>query len=244
MEYTRGKWLDEFEMLSFRFEGREAVLVLPDERVRTPRWLLKTEYFGAFPQLESELIRRGFHLAYLKNNNRWGTDDDLDTKKRFRDFLMEEFGLSARCVPIGMSCGGLHAIKQAARHPGMIAALYLDAPVVNLLSCPMSIGEGEYRAAIDEMLEALGLNLAEFMAYRRHPLDCLPEIVKNEIPVALVCGDSDGTVPYKENGYFVKQACEKAGTPFIFELKKGCDHHPHGPRNMGRIIEFIERYTR
>lgn len=46
-----------------------------------------------------------------------------------------------RGVLIGMSCGGLQAVKQAARHPGMVSLLYPDAPVINLLSCPFGLGD-------------------------------------------------------------------------------------------------------
>ncbi|MBD5394683.1 MAG: hypothetical protein HDR71_10515 [Lachnospiraceae bacterium] len=39
-----------------------------------------------------------------------------------------------------MSCGGLHAINYASLFPEDIAVLYLDAAVLNLLSCPMGFG--------------------------------------------------------------------------------------------------------
>ena len=42
-----------------------------------------------------------------------------------------------------MSCGGLCAINFAAKYPDLVSVLYLDAPVVNLLSCPMGFGVGE-----------------------------------------------------------------------------------------------------
>ena len=81
--------------------------------------------------------------------------------RRFRDFLTAEFGLSEKCVPVGMSCGGLHAVKLAAAHPEMVSALYLDAPVINLLSCPFGLGGGSdlepstQQEALDALRQAI-----------------------------------------------------------------------------------------
>lgn len=57
---------------------------------------MKMEYFGAFPALEEEMLRRGWHLCYLANANRWGTDVDSDANARFCEFISEEFGLERR----------------------------------------------------------------------------------------------------------------------------------------------------
>lgn len=222
-------WQNRFRMEAFEFEGRKAFLVFPEKP--NGKWLLKTEYFDAFPALEAEMVGRGYHLAYLENQNRWGIPADLDAKYRFRHFLVAHYGLSPRCIPIGMSCGGLHAIKQAGRHPDMVSVLYLDAPVVNLLSCPFGLGAGTDIAPStqQEALDALGITRSEMIAYRDHPLDSLDKLIKGRIPVALVCGDADRIVVFEENGALVKALYEKTDIPFYFLLKPGCDHHPHGP---------------
>ena len=125
-----------FRRLDFLFEDKEAILVIPDEPTEGKNWLLKTEYFDAFPAVEIEMVKRGWHLAYIKNVTRWCLDEDIDRKKRFADFLSSEYGLAKKCTPVGMSCGGMIACKLAAKYPEIISALYIDAPVMNLLSCP------------------------------------------------------------------------------------------------------------
>ncbi len=240
MEYTKSLWREKYERLDFRFEERNAILVFPKEK--NGRWLLKTEYFSAFQDLEEAMVAEGFALAYLENINRWGIDADFDAKKRFAQFLTKEFGLSDKCIPIGMSCGGLHAIKQAARYPGLIEALYLDAPVVNLLSCPMSFGSETDlgNAAQQEMLDALSLTRSQLISYRDHPLDNIPKLIAHRIPLVLVWGDSDPTVPFDENGIHVKNAYEQAGIPALFVEKKGCAHHPHGPVDIMQTVQFLK----
>ena len=128
-----------YKRIDFSFEGRECILVFPTCANENKNWLLKTEYFDAFPSFEVEMLSRGWHLAYIKNVTRWCLDEDLDLKERFAEFLCREYGLYPKCVPVGMSCGGMIATKFAAKYPHRVSALYLDAPVMNLLSCPAGI---------------------------------------------------------------------------------------------------------
>lgn len=239
-------WQGKYRQIEFEFEGRQAILVIPEKP--NGKWLLKTEYFAAFPALEEEMVKRGYHLAYLKNKNRWGIHEDLDAKYRFRHFLMEHDGLSPRCIPIGMSCGGLHAIKQAGRHPDMVSVIYADAPVVNILSCPFGLGAKSEinESARQEALDALGITFTQLLSYRDHPLDYLDRLTHARIPLALVCGDADRIVPYEENGALVKAAYEKTDLPFYFLLKSGCDHHPHGPTDdkIKETADFLCKWDR
>ena len=119
--------VDGFLCHEFKFEGRDAKVVLPKNPDPAGRWLLKTEYFGAFPAFQNEMLERGYHVAYVANITRWMKPDDIDVKERFAAYLEAEYGLNPKCVPVGMSCGGLHAVYFAAKYPERIAAMYLDA---------------------------------------------------------------------------------------------------------------------
>ena len=240
------KWRDRYRMERFEFEGREAIIVYPEKCDRNRRWALKTEYFGAFQDLEEKLVENGFHLLFLKNRNRWGADDDLDAKKRFAVMLQEQYGLSGKCVMIGMSCGGLHAIKQAAKYPEMASLLYLDAPVVNLLSCPFGLGTYHTDlapSAQQEVFDALQLDMSGIIAYREHPLDKLPMLIAQRIPAILVYGEEDTVVPFEENGAFVRDAYLTTDIPFLMQSKPNTNHHPHGPADMEQVLEFIRIHS-
>jgi len=230
----------DFRRFNFTFNGRDAVLVTPDKAIATPKWLLKTEYFSAYSAVEVEMLKRGWHVAYLANRNRWGLDEDIDDKKAFADYLHKRYNLYTKCVPVGLSAGGLHAIKLAAKHPEMVSALYLDAPVLNLLSilnfsgsCP---GNESFK---EEVLNALNLTLSELISYREHPLDKLPALVANRIPVILVYGVADKVCPFHENGALLVKAYEGKGIALEVYGKEGCDHHPHGLDDPAPIINFI-----
>jgi pimeloyl-ACP methyl ester carboxylesterase len=234
----------DFKKIEFKFGGRDAVLVCPGETLTTPKWLLKTEYFGAYSELEVEMLKRGWHVAYLKNINRWGLDEDMDAKKAFADDLHEKYGLYAKCVPVGMSAGGLHAIKLAAKYPEMVSALYLDAPALNLLSIlnfsGSCAGNESFR---EEILKALNLTLSELISYRDHPLDKLPALVAHRIPVILVYGKADKTCPFHENGALLVKAYEGTGIDLAVYGKEGCGHHPHGLEDPAPIIDFLTKHA-
>ncbi len=158
---TESIW-NGFKRMDFVFEGREAILVFPDKANKNKNWLFKTEYFGAFPNFEIEMVKRGWHLAFIKNTTRWCLDEDIDLKKRFCEYLSEEYGLYKKCVPVGMSCGGLIGSKFAAKYPDWVSALYLDAPVLNLLSCPADLGKAN-SGMLAEFIKATGMNLSQLI---------------------------------------------------------------------------------
>ena len=229
-----------FEAEEFLFCGRQAILVRPETPEPGRRWMLKTEYFGAFPEVEAALLERGFHLAYLKTRNRWGLEEDTRDKIDFVRFVSREYGLAERCVPVGMSCGGMEAIHLAAACPEAVSVLYLDAPVLNLLSCAGGVGRAEITPEMrQEMLDALGTTMSELIGFRGHPMDRLDVLVRNRIPALLVYGDADRTVPYEENGIHLERAYRKAGVPLLVQCKPGCDHHPHGPSDLSAALAFL-----
>ena len=239
-EYIRSEW-NGFPRLDFRFNGRDAILVCPHTPDPDGRWLLKTEYFGAFPAFEIEMLKRGYHLAYVSNITRWHVDDDSHVRAEFCRFLGREYGLNPRCVPVGMSCGGLLAVYFASFYPELVSVLYLDAPVLNYLSCPCAVG-GSDPTMYDEFVRHKGMTVHDLINYRNHPIDNVGKLIAAGIPVALVCGDSDQTVPYRENGLALSEMYRAGGVPFFEVLKPGCGHHPHGLEDNTALIEFVERY--
>lgn len=230
-----------FACEEFEFEGYPAEVIIPDKKIPSPVLLVKTEYFGAFPETEISLLEKGYYLGFIKNKNRWGTDDDIDRKARFIKFVTGKYGLKEKCVPVGMSCGGLIAVKLAAKYPELIACLYLDAPVVNYMSCPCGFGAGNpLNADFSEIMNALSIgSIGELLAYRDMPLDKIHLLIENRIPVVMAAGDSDDTVPYDENGIFIEKAYRDSGIDFTLFLKPGCNHHPHGLDDPKPLTDFI-----
>lgn len=235
-----------YKRIEFIFEGRTAIVVFPNQPNEKKNWLLKTEYFAAFQGFELQMLARGWHLAYVGNKSRWDFAEDLDIKKRFAKHLQETYGLADKCFPVGMSCGGMIAVELAAKHPDMISALYLDAPVMNLLSCPAGLGKaGEIvrKVLLPEFISVTNMDVSQLLSYRDHPIDKMHLLLQNDIPIILVYGDADDVVPYDENGALLEKYYRENGGTIITIGKPGCAHHPHGLEDPTPIIEFAEKYS-
>ena len=241
MKIEKIKWMG-FDGESFTFEGNYAHVIKPNCKPNG-KWALKTEYADAFPDTEIELLNRGWHIAYNQNDNRWAENKDLERKVNFVKFVSENFNLDKKCALVGMSCGGLHAVKLTALCPERISALYLDAPVLNLLSCPCCMGKAT-DDLYPEFFQFTGRTKSQMLSYRDHPIDKMDILLKNKIPVLLVCGDSDLTVPYEENGMILKNYYEEKGGEITFFLKEGCGHHPHGLEDFKLSADVIEKYCK
>lgn len=240
IEYTESLW-NGYRKLDFSFEGRDAIVVCPHTPCEGKKWLFKTEYFGAFPSFELDMLSRGYHVVHVKNITRWCLPEDTDVKARFAEFLIKEMGFAPKCVPVGMSCGGMQAVYFAAKYPQYVAAMYIDAPVLNLLSCPAGVGKATDRLYA-EFNKATGMTVSDLINYREHPIDHVSELLDANIPVYLVCGDSDSVVPYEENGQVLARIYREKGGIIEETLKAGCDHHPHGLEDNSPMITFVEKY--
>ena len=229
-----------YECRDFVLDGYNCKLVIPKKADPRGRWLIKTEYFDHFPAFQLEMLSRGYHLAYVENRTRWMVPEDVEAKEKLAQYLVSEYGLNEKCVPVGISCGGLHAVYFAAKYPERIAALYIDAPVMNLLSCPAAIGR---RATINisELEAGTGLTIKDLLNYRNHPIDKKEILLENKIPIIMVYGDSDSVVPYDENGKYLEEFYRANGGDIVTICKPGCEHHPHGLEDVTPIVEFVEK---
>ena len=235
-EYWHG-----YELKRFSFEDREAIVVFPKEVRAGAPWALKTEYWDAFPDVELKLLEQGFHVAYVKNKNRWFTREECDAKARFVRFVSETYQLNPKCVPVGMSCGGGYAVKFAGLYPELVACMFIDAPVLNLCSIPGKPGNSLCESMWNnEFVKAYpGLQRWQLPGSDEHPICQTASILKNQIPIIMVYGLEDQTVLYEENGRLLEEAF--AGTDLMKVIPVGArGHHPHGLISGNRpIVDFI-----
>jgi pimeloyl-ACP methyl ester carboxylesterase len=232
-----------FEQLEFTFLGKKCIVILPDEANRNGRAILKTEYFGAFPSLQMEFVRQGYTLLFIENRNRWGTASEIDDQAKFLQFAFEEFDLEPGVITIGMSCGGMISVFLATKYPELVRGLYLDAPVMNFLSCPGGFGNAPEttESMWQEFERAHGMTKRELLLYREHPIDKLDLLIASKKPIYLAYGTADLCVPYEENAIELVRRCEGKDIPLVVEAKEGVGHHPHGPQDSAKVISFFEK---
>lgn len=235
-----------FKKEEFEFEGRKAIIVFPEKADEKKSLMIKTEYWDAFPETEIELIKRGFHDTYLENKTRFATKEDCDAKARFIKYIAEKYGLRNKCVPIGMSCGGAHAVNFAGFYPELVQCMYIDAPVLNFLDYPGRYGNAECEYVWEhEFVQAYpGITRAELLNFNNHPLGKIPVLQKHKIPVVMLYGTQDETVIYNENGRLMEDEY-KAFPELLKVIPRNLQgHHPHGylPDN-GELIGFLTKHT-
>lgn len=225
----------------FTFDGRDAIIVFPDTPAENSKIVLKTEYWNAFPDVEINLLKSGHHLAYIKNRTRFATKEDCDTKAAFIKFLAAKYKLSEKCIPVGMSCGGAHAVRFAGYYPELIACMYIDAPVLNFCDFPGK-WDGDKRDNVwdrEFVLAYPGIKHYQLLNFPHHPINMADTLIKNRIPIIMVYGLEDSTVIYEENGKLLAEAFE--GTDLLKVIAVNArGHHPHGLLNHGPTIDNTE----
>ena len=241
MEFTKIEW-QGYEGIEFVLEDYVCKLIKPKCKPNG-KWALKTHYFTAFPETEAELLSRGWHIAFQTNRTSWATEDDVERKARFVKFISKEFVLDPICSTVGMSCGGLYAVRLAVAHPELIDVLYIDAPVMNFLSLA---DMGDAKSGLAESIQrATGMTKSDLLSYRENPIDKMHVLLGHDIPVVMVSGDADTVVPYHENGAILEDYYRRNGGRFWVRMKPGGDHHPHGL--VGReaeVADAIEAFSR
>ena len=125
--------------------------------------------------------------------------------------------------------------------PECVSALYLDAPVMNLLSCPAGLGKGR-STVMHEFTDHTGITLTELLSYRDHPIDKMHLLLENNIPVFIVYGTADPIVPYDENGELLERYYRANDGIIETVAKPGCAHHPHGLEDNTPLIKFVEEH--
>lgn len=224
----------------FYVNGREAILVEPENLVSGKPWIWRTEFFDAFPMADIDMLKKGWCLVYYKVSNLYGCPEVVDMMEEFQNYIVENYELAVKTVLFGFSRGGLYAVNYAIAHPEKVSVIYLDAPVLDIRSWPGGYGEGI--GAIQEWqncLEVYGLDESDLDNLYKSPLDEMEILVRAKIPIIIVAGDVDNVVPFTENGARLVENYKIAGGDIKLILKPGVGHHPHSLEDPTEIVDFI-----
>ena len=230
-----------FACEEFEFEGYKARVVFPEEGKAAGKLALKTLYWGAFADVEVGLLKNGYHLAYLERRSRFPSQEESERTARFVQLVSEKNNLNGKCVLVGMSLGGAYAMRFAYYHPELVSCIYLDAPVLNYCDFPARVGiPFNEQVWENEFLKVFpGMKRYQMMGFREHPMDAIDTVKAHKIPVLLVYGEEDCTVPYKEHGLLMEQAYEGSDLLKIVPVAyRG--HHPHGKiKDNSELVQYI-----
>lgn len=234
-----------YEREDFYVNGREAILVKPKTVAEGKPWIWRAEFFDAFAYVDMALLEKGWHIGYYKISNMYGCPYAVELMHSFQTVIESRHGLSRRSVLLGMSRGGLYAVNYATQFPDKVSALYLDAPVLDIRSWPggKGVGTGDSQCW-QECLAIYGLTEASSEHFRENPLDKVDQLVEANIPILIVAGDSDTTVPYEENAAILERNYRKRNGVITVILKPGIGHHPHSLEDPQPITDWILLHKR
>jgi lysophospholipase L1-like esterase/pimeloyl-ACP methyl ester carboxylesterase len=237
-----------FDRYDFEVNGKPAIVVAPKQALPGRPWAWRGEFFGAFPNADVALVATGFHLAYLKVPDLFGSPEAVGHWNGFYEELTTKYGLAKKPALIGLSRGGLYCYNWAIANPGKVACIYADAPVCDFKSWPGGRRQvtGTNGSANDwkKLLEAYGFHSdAEALAYRGNPVDNLKPLADARVPLLHVYGEADHVVPWQENTGVVAERYRKLGGGITLIPKPGMDHHPHGLTDPAPIVEFILKHA-
>lgn len=229
----------------FKVLGKNAIIVFPKKFTPKNKWVWRAEFFDAFPIVDLDLLEQGWALTYIGISDMYGNDESVEIMRQYQEFLVNAFDLEPKVTIFGFSRGAFYAVNYTAKYPQNVGCLYLDAPVLDILSWPAGRGKsfgGQGTPADWEICKkVLGLTEETAADYKGSPKFHIAELAKADIPLILVQGDADIAAPMEENAQLLIDNYEKlGGTKFKVIIMEGKGHHPHSVYDPKPVSDFIK----
>ena len=240
----QSKW-NGFTRYDFEVDGKPVLVVAPATSAPGKPWVWHGEFFGHRPAPDIALLKRGFHVAYMRVPNMLGSPKAVAHWNACYSELTGKYGLAKKVALVGLSRGGLYCYNWAIANPDKVACIYGDAPVCDFKSWPGGRGSGKGSTRDWKLvLEQYGFKSDdEALAYEGNPVDNLAPLARHQVPLLHVYGDADEVVPWDENTGLIAERYRKLGGQITLIAKPGVGHHPHGLEDSTPIVEFIARHA-
>lgn len=237
-----------FDRHHFTVSERPAYIVVPKKTAEGKPWIWRARFPDFHFEMDVELLKQGFHIAYVDVAGMFGSPKAMAIGDAFYDDVTQQRGLSAKPVLEGVSRGGLFVYNWAARHPDRVAAIYCDTPVLDFKSWPGGQGTGIGSAgAWKQCLSVYGLSERVALEFKDIPLNHASVIAKHKIPLLHIVSESDTVVPPQENTYELQRRLMELGhsLPVIsvpMGTEKSHGHHFTHP-DPQRVVDFALKHA-
>lgn len=234
-----------FARYDFQVDGKPVLVVAPQKPAPGRPWVWHGEFFGHKPAPDIALLKRGFHIVYMRVPDMLGAPKAVAHWNAFYNELTQQYDFAKKPALVGLSRGGLYCYNWAAANPQKVACIYGDAPVCDFKSWPggKGIGKGSPRDW-KLVLSQYGFpNEAEALAYDKNPIDQLAPLATAKVPLLHVYGEADEVVPWQENTGLLAERYRKLGGSITLIAKPDIGHHPHGLEDSTPIVDFIAKHA-
>ena len=230
-----------YDCVDFDLKGHSCKIVKPKRVAINHPWIWRARFWGHEPQADIVLLERGFCLVYCDVSELFGNDKAVRIWNEFYSRMINA-GLSRKVALEGMSRGAIYVYAWAVENPDKVACVYVDNPVLDLMSWPGS----QYRtsAASKNEWEIFKKDFQytsdeEALKFRGSPMYKVEQIVRGRYPMLIVCADEDEDVPPSENTIPFEQKVRAFHGNITVIHKPGFKHHPHSLPDPTPIADFI-----
>ena len=232
---------------SFVFDGRQARIVTPQQALPGNPWVWRAYFPDWHTDMDSILLSRGFHIAYVDCGDMFGSAEAMQVWERFYDYLIREKHFAEKPALEGVSRGGLYIYAWAKRNPGKVSCIYAEAPVLDIKSWPGGKGKGRGSDADwKKLFKAYNYTEEQAMAFSDNPVDHLETLAAFKVPVVHVVCERDSIVPLAENTAILEKNYKKYGgnirVDYMTEGVNDVGHH-FTIANPGQYADFIFNHT-
>ena len=229
----------------FDFDGHEAWVVSPkcEPAVGLP-WTWTMQWAEAYVDRTGvlDLLSKGWYHVTIDTFRHRMNDEGLRVSRAFQKFLVEEIGFAPKACLVGMSWGGFFSTRYAAAFPECVGKIYLDAPLMNFDGFAKVGGTPTENAARIGPWANMPPADGNWSTDSRMPVNMADRLAKAGIPILLLYGGQDATVPPAKNCELFVEKFKAAGGKIGIRHRALYGHHPHGedPDKTSSIVSFFE----
>jgi sialidase-1 len=231
-----------FEKELFKFQGRIAWIKIPKTPAAGKPWVWRAHFPDWHTQIDSILLNRGFHIAYVNTNDMFGSPAAMQVWDNFYTFLLKNRSFAPKVALEGVSRGGLYVYNWAKRNPMKVSCIYAEAPVCDFKSCPLKHGE---KSDWEALLKAYKFTHEQALAHTDNPIENLKGLAACKVPIMHTVSLEDQIVPNEENSFvLINQYIRLGGKATIWPMTKGeksLKGHHFFIENPEKIADFIEQ---
>ncbi len=237
-----------FEKVSFPFENTTAYYIEPKQPLSGNPWVWRAHFPDFHTEMDSLLVSRGFHVAYVNTNNLFGHPRAMQVWDKFYNYLTMEKNFASKAALEAISRGGLYAYGWAKRNPDKVTCIYAEAPVCDPRSWPGGKGKGQGSPKDwERWLELNGLTESTIGTFTDIPLDDLEGMAAFKIPVLHVVSLKDKIVPPEENTFpLIEKYLRLGGPAAVYPMNRGAqtlEGHHFVIEHLDRWADFIQQHS-
>ena len=233
-----------FEKIEFKLDSIAAWYVKPTSPIAGNPWIWRAHFPAWHTVMDSILLEKGFHVAYINTNNLFGHPKAMMVWDKFYNYLVNQKNFAPKVALEGVSRGALYVYGWAKRNPGKVSCIYTEAAVCDFTSWPG--GKGKGKRSVNEwnnLLQVYGFTEEQAIQFNDQPKDNLETLAAFRIPILHVINLKDSIVLNEENTFvLVNNYIRHGGPATIIPMTRGeqeLSGHHFEIENPQSLADFI-----